>query len=306
MRVSEIGFGGWAIGGNAFGNSYGTTDDAVSKRAVLRALELGVTLIETADVYGHGHSEALIGAVLAEWKGKPPVVVTKGGVDFYRNDGTLEPNWTPFGIANAVEHSRERLGREALDVFLLMNPPVAEMERFRAWETLDALKQAGKIRAWGVSVEGPEDGVWLLENGIPVDVIEVSYSIFFQGAIVDLLPMARQARVGILAREPLANGFLTGKYGADTVFEEGDIRASLPPEFTRAMVETAARLEFLAQKDVRTAAQAALRFALDEPGIACVVAGAKTQEQVEENVGASAVPPLTADERARIVEVFAE
>jgi len=306
LKVSEIGFGGWAIGGDTFGNSYGATDDTESKRAILRALELGVTLIETADIYGHGHSEALIGEVLAEWSAKPPVIVTKGGINFYRNDGTLDPDWTPYALANAVERSRARLRQETIDVFLLMSPPVHDVERFRAWDTMEALKRSGKIRHWGVSVAGPEDGVWLLENGIPVDVIEVSYSIFYQGAIVDLLPMAHKHRVGILGREPLANGFLTGKYGADAEFPEGDMRSMLPPEYISAMAHAGEQLKFLAGDGQRTAAQAAIRFALDELGIASVIVGAKTAEQVEENIGAVSVSPITKAERTQIAEVFSE
>jgi aryl-alcohol dehydrogenase-like predicted oxidoreductase len=305
LKVSEIGFGGWAIGGNEFGNSYGTTSDEESKAALRRALELGVTLLETADVYGHGHSEALIGEVLAEWDGPRPVVVTKGGVNFYRNDGTMDQDWTPLGVTNAVEMSRSRLRCDALDVFLLMSPPVQELGRFRVWETLEALQRGGKVKHWGVSVAGPEDGVWLLENGVPVDVIEVSYSIFFQGAVVDLLPLARGQKVGILAREPLANGFLTGKYTGASEFEPGDIRAQLPPEYAHAMAETAEQLRFLEQTD-RTLAQAALRFALDQQGIASVVAGAKTAAQVEENVAAAMGKPLLPDELNRIAEVFSE
>ena len=305
LRVSELGFGGWAIGGDGFGNSYGPTDDAQSRAALRRALELGVTLIDTADVYGHGHSEALVGEVLRDWPGPAPVVVTKGGVNFYRQDGTLEGDWTPYGIAHAVQQSLIRLRRETLDVFLLMNPPVQELERWRTWEAITALRRSGKIAWAGVSVDSPEDGMWLLQNKAPVDVLEVPYSIFFQGAAPELLPLARKQKVGVLAREPLANGFLTGKYAPDAAFPDGDIRAALPPQYVRAMTETAAQLSFL-QHAGRTLTQAALRFCLDNAHIGCVVAGAKTGVQVEENVGACAVPPLTDAERAQIMQVFDE
>jgi aryl-alcohol dehydrogenase-like predicted oxidoreductase len=304
LQVSEIGFGGWAVGGNAWGNSYGETDDEVSKAAIRRALQRGITLFDTADVYGQGHSEALLGEVLTEWVGPPPVVVTKGGINFYRKDGTLEPDWTPFALAHAVQQSLTRLRREALDVFLLMNPPVEDLDRFRVWETMDALKRAGKIKWYGASVAEPEDGVWLLKNNLPVDVLEVSYSLFYQGATTELLPLARRRKVGVLAREPLANGFLTGKYDPDATFPAGDIRASLPPEYVAAMAETAARLDFLRRDGVRTPAQAALRFVLDDPGVSCVVVGAKTPEQVDENVLAADVPPIDAVERERIAGVF--
>jgi len=304
LQVSEIGFGGWAVGGNAWGNSYGDTDDSVSRAAIRRALELGVTLFDTADVYGHGHSEALLGEALAEWPGPPPVVVTKGGINFYRKDDTLEPDWTPLALAHAVQQSLTRLRREALDVFLLMNPPVEDLDRFRVWETLDALRRAGKIRFYGVSVAEPEDGVWLLKNNLPLDVLEVGYSLFYQGATTELLPLARKRKVGVLAREPLANGFLAGKYGPDARFPEGDIRAALPPEYVAAMAQAAARLDFLRRDAARTAAQAALRFVLDDPAVACVVAGAKTAAQVAENVGAADVPPVDAAERERVAGVF--
>jgi len=306
LRVSELGFGGWAIGGSAFGNSYGPTDDAVSRAALTRALEQGITLFDTADIYGHGHSEALLGEVLSQWAGPKPIVVTKGGINFYRNDGTLEPDWTPYSIARAVQQSIVRLRRETLDVYLLMNPEVETLDRWRAWETLDALQRAGKIAHYGVSVQSPEDGVWLLKRGKPVAVIEVALSLFFQGAIVELLDMARKHHVGILAREPLANGFLAGRPQAQTAFGDGDIRRTLPPEYVRAMTETRAKLAFLTQDNTRTPAQAALRFVLDETRVTSTVVGMKTVAQVDENVGAVQVPPLTADEQARMMGVFAE
>lgn len=304
LRVSEIGFGGWAVGGNAFGSSYGDTDDGASRAALRKALELGVTLFDTADVYGHGHSEALLGETLADWPGPPPVIVTKGGVNWYRRDGTLEQDWTPLALAHAVQQSLSRLRRDALDVFLLMSPPPEDLDRFKVWETLEALKRAGKIRWCGVSVAEPTDGVRLLQSGCPVDVLQVAYSVFYQGASAELLPLARARKVGILAREPLANGFLTGRYAAGAEFADGDIRAALPREYIAAMTETAGRLDFLRRGGERTPAQAALRFVLDDPAVASVVVGAKTPAQVEENVGAVSVPPIDAAERERVAGVF--
>jgi aryl-alcohol dehydrogenase-like predicted oxidoreductase len=346
LMVSEIGFGGWAIGGNAFGNSYGETDDDTSRAAIRAALDAGVNLFDTADIYGHGHSEALLSEVLEEYthpspkrgtselergaggEGDPPgtqagsstaeghlasglirevrpVIVTKGGINFYRPDGTLEQDWTPYGVAHALQQSLYRLRRETLDVFLLMNPPVREMKRWHVWETLEALRRADKVRFYGVSVAEPEDGIWLLHNHAPIDVIEVTYSIFYQAAMIDLFPMAEKAGVGILAREPLANGFLAERDAART-FTDGDIRGELPPEYVDAMREMAGRLNFLSDGTGRTPAQAALRFALDERSVSSVVVGAKTPEQVQENVAAINIAPITDDERRRISEVFSE
>jgi aryl-alcohol dehydrogenase-like predicted oxidoreductase len=191
-----------------------------------------------------------------------------------------------------------------LDVFLLMNPPVEELNRWRVWETLDALRRSGKIKYIGVSVAEPADGVWLLRQNLPVDVLEVAFSIFYQGATTELLPLARKRKVGILAREPLANGFLSGKYAEDATFGDGDIRAALPREYVQAMTQTAAQLQFLTQQGQRTLAQAALRFALDDPAVSSVIVGAKTPAQMEENCGAVNISPISETEREQIAAVF--
>ena len=304
IKVSEIGFGGWAIGGSTYGNSYGPTDDDVSRAAVLTALENGVTLFDTADVYGHGHSEALLGEVIKDWSGAKPTVVTKGGINFYRPDGTLEPDWTPFAIAHAVQQSLVRLRREALDIFLLMSPNVEELERFRTWESLLALQRSGKIVHFGVSIVEPDDGIWLIKNQAPIAVLEVAFSLFFQSATLELFDLAKRNNIGIIAREPLANGFLTGKYKRGHVFHPEDMRASLPGEYATAMQDAVEDLRFLEQG--RTLAQASIRYVLDEPRIHCTIPGARTPEQVIENVAAAAMPALTTAERDQITGVFYE
>jgi aryl-alcohol dehydrogenase-like predicted oxidoreductase len=121
---------------------------------------------------------------------------------------------------------------------------------------------------------------------------------------VELLALARTRGVGLLAREPLANGFLAGRYGLDALFGSGDIRAALPKEYVSAMAETVGRLDFLHRAQTRTPAQAALRFVLDDPDVSSVVVGAKTPAQMEENAGAALVPPIDAGERERISDVF--
>lgn len=304
LRVSELGFGGWAIGGSRFGNSYGHTDDNGSRLAIRRAIELGVTLFDTADVYGHGHSEALIGEVLGSYPEQDAVVATKCGIDFYNPDGRLEQNFSPLSIANAVEHSRARLKRDRLDILMLMNPDIDELLRTqRVWETLLALRAAGKIGAIGVSLAQPSDGVALCKSGAPIDAMEVSYNICFQEAAVVLFRETAKRKIGIIVREPLANGFLTAKYTDTSEFERSDMRARLDPLFVAAITRTVRELGFL-QTPQRTMAQAALRFALDERGVCSVVFGAKTAAQVEENVGATAAPPITEPERAKIHDVF--
>lgn len=309
LQVSELGFGGWAIGSDVSRDSwgsYGPVDDEVSRDAIRKALDSGVTLFDTADAYGRGHSETLLGEVIGQWPQKDRVVIaTKGGLNFYREGEAPDFDFTPYAIANAVEHSRARLGRERLDVYLLMNPPVALLtEQKTVWETLSALQRAGHIGAVGVSVASVADAAALIAADCPVDVLEVPLNLFEQSAVLSVLPDAAKRRIAVFAREPLANGFLTGKYGASSVFAETDMRSGMPPEYRAALFEATAELASILHRPDRPLVHAALRFALDEAGVTSVVAGAKTPEQVAENVAALSAPPLTDDERIAIHRVF--
>ena len=309
LQVSEVGFGGWAIGGDnpahAWG-SYGPVDDDASRMAIRRALELGVTLFDTADVYGHGHSEMLLGEVINSWPRKDEIVlVTKGGINFYREGEVAEFDFTPYAIANAVEHSLARLRRDTLDIYMLMNPPVAALtETSQAQDSLAALQRAGRIGSIGVSAATVADADALLASDFPLDVIEVPFNLFDQSAVLSVLPAAEKRKIGVLAREPLANGFLTGKYSSSSRFAETDLRAGMPPQYRAALFEASAELTALLYKSERTLTQASLRFVLDEPGVTAAIPGAKTAEQVEENVKAASTPHITDDERIAIHRVF--
>jgi aryl-alcohol dehydrogenase-like predicted oxidoreductase len=302
-KVSEIGFGAWGIGGDRFEPAYGPTDDKISRSAIRRALELGVTFFDTADIYGHGHSEALIGKELSTWPHRDQVTVaTKGGINFYRLGEVPELDFTPYGIAHAVEQSRIRLRQDTLDLYLLMNPPLdLLLATDRVWETLAALRRAEKIRWIGVSVPDAADGVALLKAGIQLDAIEVPYNMFYQAASLDLLPLALHNRVAIIAREPLANGFLAGT--ARPEYPETDHRSTALPEYLSAVRETFNRLTFLA-KPGRTVAQAALRFVLDHPTVTTTIPGVRSPEQIEEACAASSLPKLTETERQLIHQAF--
>jgi myo-inositol catabolism protein IolS len=310
-KVSEIGIGCWAIGGDSANTqyadfaSYGPSDDHTSRAMLYRALESGVTLFDTADVFGHGHSEALIGEVLETWSDRDNVtVVTKGGINFYRRGEIPEHDFTPYAIANAVQHSRARLRREKLDIYLLMSPPPSLLiEKEYVWKSLESLQSAGHIGDFGVSAGSTEDAVEILRSDFPLDVIEVPLSLYDQSAIVELLPLAIKRGVSVLAREPLANGFLSGKYGSKT-FEETDMRGGLPVEYRDAMIEMGDKLAGVLVGSDRTLAQAAIRFVLDELGVTSVVVGARTPEQVEENIKASGMSQLSDDEREKISKVF--
>jgi myo-inositol catabolism protein IolS len=303
-RISEIGFGSWAIGGDQFEIAYGPSDDSVSRAAIQRALELGVTFFDTADLYGHGHSEALIGQVVSDWPNRDQITIaTKGGVNFYRPGNTPEVDFTPYGIAHAVEQSRARLRVDSIGLYLLINPPLdLLLGNDRVWETLLALRRAGKIAAYGVSIDEAEEGVKLLKAGIRLDAIEVTYNLFLQSAALELLPLARKMRVAIIAREPLANGFLAGAASTRT-FGPTDHRSWALPEYVNALSEMYLKLKFLENQN-RTSAQVALRFVLDHPAVTVAIPGMRTAMQAEENCAASELQPLTDQERAQIHAIF--
>lgn len=288
LEVSEIGFGAWAIGGNAHGNSYGPTDDRESIAAIQSALERGVNFFDTADVYGWGHSEEVLGQAL-QGRRDDVVLATKVGGDFYH--GGVRMNFDPAYLAFALERSLGRLRTDHIDLYQLHNPPAETMGDPATYEALDALMGEHKIDHYGVSVHDPTEALLCLDSGKP-SVLQIPFSLFRQEWIDGVFAAASQAGVGLIAREPLANGFLAGRIAADTRFPAGDIRHHWPPSMVAARVGAAGRLRFLTAPG-RTMAQAALRFVLAYPEVSVTIPGAKTAAQAAENAGASDAPSLT-------------
>jgi aryl-alcohol dehydrogenase-like predicted oxidoreductase len=311
LAVSEIGFGGWAIGGNTYGNSYGATDDAEAKRAVRRAYELGCNFFDTADVYGHGHSETLLGEALSGIRDQV-IIATKVGGNFYNRDvhplvrervsqtigrsldefpdGAVLPvthdaNFTPAYLRFAVERCLERLDTDYVDLLQLHNPSMTVISTMETYEVLEQLKREGMIRFYGVSVHPPEEGIAAVNATMP-DTVQIVYNLARREAEDAFLPAARAASVGVIAREPLANGFLAGRYAPDSTWEEGDIRARMPRPYVAQITALGQRVKELADKSGLTAAQLALKFVLDRSDIAVAIVGMKTVPQVDENLNA--------------------
>ncbi len=309
LAVSAVGFGAWAIGGNRYGNSYGPTDDAESRRAVRRAYELGCNFFDTADVYGHGHSEEVLGAALVGIRSEI-ILATKVGGNFYNRDVhplraprlsealgqpladlapdvvlpmTHDANFSPAYLRFAVEQSLRRLQTDYIDLLQLHNPALNLIADPETYHALDDLKAAGKIRFYGVSVQSPEEGLAAIEVTRP-DAVQLVYNIVRRDAEDRLFPAARAANVGLIAREPLANGFLAGQYGPDSTWERGDIRARMPRPYVAQLVALGERVRQLAAEADLTAPQLALRFVLDNDAIAVVIVGMKTVAHVEENL----------------------
>ena len=300
LKVSEVGFGAWAVGGNAHGNSYGTTDDRTSFEAVHKALSLGCNFFDTADVYGWGHSEELLGRALKGQRDRV-IIATKVGGDFYSGPG--RQNFSPAYVRSALEKSLERLKTDYIDIYQLHNPPLKLIENPASYELLQELKREGKIRTWGISIFDPIEGLTALKVAHP-DCLQVVYNIFSPKAGEELLPRAANAGCAVIAREPLANGFLSGKYSIDSQFEPGDIRHHWPRAYIGARTAAADRLRALLSPSTATLCQLALKFVLANSSVSVVIPGIKTVEQAEENLATSDSAPLSKETLSRIHDLY--
>ena len=303
--VSEIGFGAWAIGAD-----WGSVDDAASLRALHAAADAGVTFYDTADVYGDGRSERLIGRFLRERPGERLIVATKIG----RRAPVDMAQYTMVNFRNWVDRCRDNLGVATLDLVQLHCLPTDAYYRPELFAYLDDLKAEGALAHYGVSVERVEEGLKAIE--FPgVDTVQIIYNIFRQRPGELFLPQTRAHDVGVIVRVPLASGLLTGKMRPDTRFEASDHRnynrhgeafdagetfSGVDYDQGLAAVE---RLRSILPDDVPLSSQA-LQWILMNESVSTVIPGAKTEEQAVANAGASDLPPLDEDVMAEIGELY--
>ena len=286
IKVSEIGMGCWAIGGNQFGNSYGPTDDEEAILAIRRAVDLGCNFFDTADVYGHGHSEELLGQGLKHVR-NDVAIATKVGGNFYGSYPRAD--FSEKYLFFAVEKSLERLQTDIIDLYQLHNPPIEMIQQGDIFSPLEKLRKEGKIRFYGISVHEPLEGLVAMEVAQPA-AIQVVYNVLRHEAENGLFPKAKEKGVGIIAREPLSNGFLTGKYNLNQTFVSGDIRHDWPKEYVAQIIQAVERWKREEKNRGESLTQSALRFILANEAVSCVIPGAKSVKQVEENLSTSEVP----------------
>jgi aryl-alcohol dehydrogenase-like predicted oxidoreductase len=305
-RVSTIGFGAWAIGGDAWGR----TDDRESLRALHRAIDLGVNFIDTADVYGDGHSERLVAQVRRD-RADEIIIATKAGRRLHPHvaDGYNRANLTAF-----VDRSLRNLGAPALDLLQLHCPPTEVYEMPEVFGLLDDLVGAGKVRFYGVSVERVDEAIRALRYP-NVQSVQIIFNMFRLKPAERFLPLAREREVSVLARVPLASGLLTGRMRRDTRFPAGDHRNFNRRGKAFDVGETFSGVDFdvglEAVDELRplvppgaTLAQLALRWILMFPGLTTAIPGGKGPRQVEENVGAAGLGPLGDDVMARVRAIY--
>ena len=289
IKVSEIGFGAWAIGGTAEASGtplgWGRTSDDDSLAAIRRARDLGVTFFDTADSYGFGRSESLLGIVLSR-KRQDVVLATKVG-NVRTSSGALKKDFSQQHIYHAVDGSLKRLRTDYIDLYQVHNPSLEDLRRDEIQEVMSRLQEVGKIRFWGVSVGTPEEGIEVIQRGWGY-ALQVLYNVINQAPERELLPLAVEKGYGIIARVPLASGLLTGKFRPDSVFAADDVRQNfLTPKRLEEATQRVDEAKAIIGGNARSLAEAALRFTLAHPGVSTVIPGAKNVRQVEMNVAAS-------------------
>jgi len=301
--VSIVGLGTWQLGAD-----WGDVDPAQARAVLETATSEGVTFFDTADVYGDGRSEEFC----AELHARHPdvLVATKMG----RRVEQLLANYTRENFLAWNDRSRRNLGRDRLDLVQLHCPPDDVYHSDEVFDALDEMVQAGRIAAYGVSVESCEQALWAIERP-GVASIQIILNCFRRKPLEQVLPAAHDAGVGIIARVPLASGMLSGRITAATTFPPEDHRnynrhgesfdvgetfSGVPYETGLAAVE---ELRGLLDPGM-TLAQFALRWIIDQPGVSTVIPGARNTEQVIQNCSVAALPPLRDDQLAAVKDIY--
>lgn len=307
IAVSGLGMGCWAIGGPAWRDGkpigWGDVDDAESVRAIHKALDLGVTLFDTADIYGAGHSERVLGGALAGRRSQV-VIATKFGQLFDESTRqAIGRDASPAYIRRACDASLRRLKTDYLDLYQFH---IGDYDLERAGEvreTLEELAAAGKIRAYGWSTDDPVRARFFAE-GQHCAAIQQRFNIFEGNA--ETLAVCEAAGLGSLNRGPLAMGLLTGKFTADSTIPQNDVRFGwdLKAGAQAERLQKLAALREVLTQDGRTLAQAALGWLWARSNVTIPIPGFKTVSQVAENAAALRLGPLSADQMAEIERIL--
>lgn len=298
ITVSEIGFGSWGIGGLTEGaTSYGPTDDNESRLALLSAFHNGITLYDTSDIYGNGHSEELIGETLRPVRSKI-VIASKGGFTKHRGPHNVS---TQF-LRERLEGSLRRLRTDYIDVYQLHSPPMS-MVTPEVVETLESFRLEGKIRAFGFSLKDPLQGLAAIILGFKS--LQVNFNMLDQRAWKNgLFPLAEQKSVGLIGRTPFNFGFLAGN-GSELNFDPRDHRSNWSQSQLERWAKAPDLFSFLNNKKERTNAQLALQFCLSFKAISSVIPGILHPGEALENAIASDLGPLTLEELEVISQINA-
>ncbi|AXX33223.1 Aldo-keto reductase [Actinosynnema pretiosum subsp. pretiosum] len=297
-----VGLGCWQLGAD-----WGQVDEADALAVLHAAADAGVTFFDTADVYGDGRSESLVGRFLAERGGEGITVATKMG----RRVDQVPENYTGENFLAWNDRSRRNLGVDTIDLVQLHCPPTPVYSTDEVFDALDSMVGSGRIGAYGVSVETVEEALTAIARP-GVASVQIILNALRHKPLERVLPAAAEAGVAIIARVPLASGLLSGRYTAETsfgaddhrnynrageAFDVGETFSGVPYDTGLAAVE---RLRPLVPQDA-TMAQFALRWILDQPQVTTVIPGARNPEQARANATAAEIAPLSSHDEVRAV-----
>ncbi len=303
--VGVVGLGAWQLGAD-----WGEVGEDAALGVLRAAVDGGVTFIDTADVYGDGRSERLVGRVLKEYDGL--TVASKMG----RRVEQKPENYTLDNFRAWNDRSRENLDVETIDLVQLHCPPTPVYSTDAVFDALDELVAEKRIAAYGVSVETCAEALTAIARP-NVASVQIILNAFRLKPLDEVLPAAQEAGVGIIARVPLASGLLSGKYDENTTFGADDHRNYNRQGEAFDVGETFSGVEFKTGLEAvqrlrpevpagATMAQFALRWIIDQPGVSVVIPGARNPEQVAGNIGAAAVAPLTPEQLATVQSTYDE
>ncbi len=292
LSVSELGMGTWELGGREWGDIDAT--DAVN---LLRyAFEKGITYYDTADQYGGGRAERLLGEAFSGL-GDRVMIATKLGFEL-DSDGWISGGWehpdfnvSPAYIRRAVEGSLNRLGRDMIDIYQFHAPPPTD-----AWDeafgTMAELKSEGKIRFYGLCLGSEADALRAVSE-TDISSLMLTYNILTQGMASPVMTTAQEKGIAVVVRQPLSSGLLSGQLTPDTVFAENDYRKTWPREKFLSDLERVEEIKAIVEKEARSLPQAALKFILAHPAVSSVVPGMMTPAQIDDGVATSGATPLS-------------
>ncbi|TCC01744.1 aldo/keto reductase [Kribbella soli] len=301
--VGVVGLGAWQLGAD-----WGEVDEGDALAVLQAAIDGGVTFIDTADVYGDGRSERLVGQVLKSSEGL--TVATKMG----RRVEQVPSNYTLDNFRAWNDRSRQNLGVDTIDLVQLHCPPTSVYSDDEVFDALDTLVDEGRIASYGVSVETCAEALTAIARP-NVASVQIILNALRLKPLDEVLPAAQAAGVGIIARVPLASGLLSGKYDEHTTFADDDHRTynrhgeAFDVGETFSGVDFATGLEAVRRLSPSlpagaTMAQFALRWILDQPGVSVVIPGARNPSQVAGNISAATLTPLTPDQSAAVQQTY--
>ncbi len=285
LNITPVGYGAWAIGGSGWDFAWGAQDDADSIAAIHRSLELGVNWIDTAAVYGVGHSEEVVAQALKDWRGPRPYVFTKCAMRWDKN-GRVSKVHTAASIREECEGSLRRLQVDVIDLYQIHWPPEDNGPGLEeAWGTLATLKKEGKVRWIGVSnFDVPQ--LQRAEKIAPVTSLQPPYSLIRRRVESEILPHCERRGIGVIVYSPMASGLLTGAMNRERAanFPEDDWRRNNPefrePKLSQNL-ELVERLKEVAARYSRTPGEVAIAWTLRAPAVTGAIVGARNAKQAE-------------------------